>query len=79
MSQHGLGAREQQIMDLCDAGQSTDAITTALGLERVYVRQVVGRYQFGKLAREMSAIEAATRHADRLYQRALAASGGSYA
>ena len=43
---HGLSAREQQIMDLHDAGVSEKMIAEELTLKRQYVRQIIQLYDF---------------------------------
>ena len=43
---HGLSKREQEIMDLHDAGVSQKIIADELGLQRQYVRQIIQLYDF---------------------------------
>lgn len=43
---HGLSAREQEIMDLHDAGVSDRMIAAEMKLQRHYVRQIIQMYDF---------------------------------
>ncbi len=46
LNSHGLSKREQEIMDLHDAGISQKMIAEQLRLQRSYVRQTVQYYDF---------------------------------
>lgn len=43
---HGLSAREQEIMDLHDAGVSEKMIASEMGIKRITVRGIIQRYDF---------------------------------
>lgn len=75
----GMFDCERRIMEMSDSGCGAREIAAELDVEPRYVSAVIGRYNFASLGSQMSAAEAATRHADRLFQRALAASGGRFA
>lgn len=77
--EHGITPREQQIMDLYESGVPMLRICADLKLGYGTLQNIVYRYNFANIDREMNRIEAAIRSADRAYQRALAGSGGRFA
>lgn len=66
---HGPTRREQQLLDLRDAGLSVDAIVAEMGLSRSTVTGLISRYY----SDDRSVREAAIRHSTRRLGDAIAA------
>lgn len=76
---HGLSAREQEIMDLHDAGISEKMIATELGIKRITVRGIVQRYDFTSVWNASNDFDRMVRQGSRNLAAACAASGGQFA
>ncbi|CAN5453856.1 hypothetical protein BH09PSE4_BH09PSE4_13850 [soil metagenome] len=76
MTGHGLSAREQQIMDLHEAGNTPRMIAGELGLSPRYVRLVMSRYSGSWAAN--TAFDDMVRRGSIAMGRALAATGKRY-
>lgn len=76
---HGLSAREQEIMDLYDAGDSEAAIAAQLDLQRPYVRQVVQWFDFQTVWCQGNRFDAMVRRGSQALAAACARTGGRFA
>lgn len=72
---YGLTPREQEIMDLHDAGRSNAQIVRRLSTDAGYVAATIRNYAFASCWSNSARFERKVRASDRLYVAALAAAG----
>lgn len=70
--------REQQVVDLIDAGVPAAQVAEQTGLSVTYVRQLGRTYDFGSLARQEQRRHAAIRAASAAHAAAILATGKRY-